>query len=153
MRRSTSMTASSIAPSDSRAILDLALRSKNRSAMRYEATNLAEKFRLLNEHWRPKIVAEINDYQLKIVKVEGDFVWHDHKDTDEAFMVIDGELRIDFRDGSVTIGTGEIYVVPKGVEHKPFAEKEALVVVIEPRGVVNTGDAGGAMTAPAGEWV
>lgn len=121
--------------------------------MNHQAVNLAEKFRLFTDQWRPRIVAEINDYQLKIVRVEGDFVWHDHKDSDEAFIVVDGELRIDFRDGSVTIRAGELYVVPRGIEHKPFAEKEAWVLVIEPRGVVNTGDAGGDRTAEGDVWV
>jgi mannose-6-phosphate isomerase-like protein (cupin superfamily) len=121
--------------------------------MKYQSINFGEKFRLFKEHWQPKVVAEINDYQLKIAKVEGDFVWHHHKDTDEAFMVIEGELRIDFRDGAVTIGAGELYVVPRGVEHKPFAATETLVVVIEPRGVVNTGDTGGEMTAGGDIWV
>jgi mannose-6-phosphate isomerase-like protein (cupin superfamily) len=121
--------------------------------VKYQSINLGEKFRLFSEHWQPKIVAEVNDYQLKIVKVEGDFVWHRHEDTDEAFIVIEGELRIDFRDGAVTIGAGELYVVPRGVEHKPFAAGETLVVVIEPRGVVNTGDTGGEMTATGDAWV
>lgn len=121
--------------------------------MQYQAINLGEKLRLVRDIWQPKVVAEINDYQLKLVKVEGDFVWHDHKDTDEAFVVLDGELRIDFRDGSVTIEPGELYVVPRGVEHKPYAEREAHVLIIEPRGIVNTGDAGGEMTAKGNVWV
>jgi mannose-6-phosphate isomerase-like protein (cupin superfamily) len=121
--------------------------------MSYEAVNLTEKFGEFHDLWRPRVVAEINDYQVKLVRVRGDFVWHDHKDTDEAFLVIAGQLRIDFRDGSVTIGAGELYVVPKGVEHKPHAENEAWVAVIEPRGIVNTGDAGGEMTAPGDVWI
>ena len=121
--------------------------------MSYKAINLAEKFRLVAERWQPKVVAELNDYQFKIVKVQGDFVWHDHTDTDEAFLVVDGELRIDFRDGAVTLKPGEMFVVPKGVEHKPFAESETRVVVIEPRGVVNTGEAGGDMTASNDVWI
>jgi mannose-6-phosphate isomerase-like protein (cupin superfamily) len=126
---------------------------KRESDMSYRPINLAEKFLLFSDHWRPRVVAEINDYQFKIVKVQGDFVWHDHRDSDEAFMVVDGELRIDFRDGSVTIGPGELYVVPKGVQHKPFAEKETRVMVIEPRGTANTGGAGGEMTAEDNVWV
>ena len=82
----------------------------------------------------------MNDYQFKLVKLKGDFVWHDHKDTDETFIVLKGSLRIDFRDGFVNIGAGEMYVVPKGVEHKPYAEQQAEVLLIEPRGVINTGD-------------
>lgn len=121
--------------------------------MSRQPVSLAEKLRLIDKHWEPKVVAEINDYQFKLVKVAGDFVWHDHKDTDEAFLVIDGELRIDFRDGAVTIGPGELYVVPAGVEHKPFAANETQVLLIEPRGVVNTGTAGGELTAEADRWI
>ncbi len=121
--------------------------------MDYESINLSEKFGLFSDQWQPKVIAEMNEYQFKIVKVEGEFVWHDHQDTDETFMVIEGELRIDFRDGSVKIGPGEMFVVPKGIEHKPFAEKETRIMVIEPRGVVNTGDAGGEMTATSDVWI
>jgi len=105
------------------------------------------------EQWTPKVVAEMNDYQFKIVKIEGDFVWHDHEDTDETFIVLDGDLRIDFRDGSVNVGRGEMFVVPKGIEHKPFAEKEVRLLLIEPRGVLNTGDQGGDRTAENDVWI
>jgi len=108
--------------------------------MEYKSINFEQKLGLFDEHWSPKVLAELNDYQFKIVKIEGDFVWHEHKDTDEAFVVLEGQLRIDFRDGSVTVGAGEMYVVPKGVEHKPFAESEVKMLLIEPRGIVNTGD-------------
>lgn len=108
--------------------------------MKYQAINFNEKFSLFQEQWQPKVIAEMNNYQFKVAKLEGDFVWHSHEDTDEAFIVLEGELRIDFRDGSVHIGKGEMYVVPKGVEHKPYAEKEVQLMLIEPRGVVNTGD-------------
>lgn len=107
---------------------------------KYQSINFNQKFDLFQEQWQPKVIAEMNDYQFKVAKLEGDFVWHSHADTDEAFIVLDGELRIDFRDGSVLIGKGEMYVVPKGVEHKPYAEKEVQLMLIEPRGVVNTGD-------------
>ena len=121
------------------------------------AINLQEKFGLFSEQWKPKVIAEMNDYQFKLVKLEGDFVWHQHAETDETFFVVEGELRIDFRiDGSagaVTIGPGEMFVVPKGVEHKPFAEREVKLMLIEPKGVVNTGDAGGEMTAKNDVWV
>ena len=90
--------------------------------MTYQAINFGKKFALFDEQWQPKVVAEMNDYQFKIVKLQGDFVWHDHKDTDETFIVIEGELRIDFRDGTVRVAAGEMFVVPKGVEHKPYAE-------------------------------
>jgi len=121
--------------------------------MTYQAINLAQKFGLFAEQWQPKVIAEMNDYQFKVVKLEGDFVWHDHQDTDETFIVLDGELRIDFRDGAVTLGPGEMFVVPKGIEHKPYAEKEVKVMLIEPRGVPNTGGAGGERTAENDVWI
>ena len=121
--------------------------------MRYEPINFAEKFGLFAEQWQPKVIAEMNDYQFKLVKLEGDFVWHDHPDTDEAFIVLDGVLRIDFRDGSVQLRAGEMFVVPKGLEHKPFAEKEVRLMLIEPRGVLNTGKAGGDRTAANDVWI
>ena len=108
--------------------------------MKYKAINFKNKLSLFDEQWTPKVIAEMNDYQFKIVKIEGDFIWHDHKDTDETFIVLEGDLRIDFRDGYVNLSAGEMYVVPKGVEHKPYAEKEVKVLLIEPRGVLNTGD-------------
>jgi mannose-6-phosphate isomerase-like protein (cupin superfamily) len=118
-----------------------------------EAINLLQKFDRFSDQWQPRVVAEMNEYQFKIVKLEGDFVWHSHAETDEAFFVIEGELRIDFRDGDVTIRPGELYVVPKGVEHKPFAEHEVKLMLIEPRGVKNTGDQDGERTAPNDVWV
>jgi len=117
------------------------------------AINLQEKLARFTEHWSPKVVAEMNDYQFKLVKIQGEFVWHSHADTDEVFLVIDGRMRIEFRDGAVTLRTGEMYVVPKGVEHRPVAEDECRVMLIEPRGVVNTGEAGGGYTAPNDVWV
>lgn len=95
----------------------------------------------------------MNDYQFKIARLEGDFIWHDHKDTDETFIVLEGELRIDFRDGAVTLRAGEMYVVPKGVEHKPYAEKEVKLMLIEPRGVLNTGDLDSQRTAQNDVWI
>src|ERR1700744_3625130 len=118
-----------------------------RDRMTYQPINFSQKFGLFDEQWQPKVVAEMNDYQFKLVKLQGDFVWHDHKDTDETFVVLEGKLRIDFRDGAVLIGPGEMFVVPKGVEHKPFAEGEVKLMLIEPRGVLNTGDVGGVRTA------
>lgn len=111
--------------------------------MQYRSINFAEKFSRFSEQWQPKVIAEMNDYQFKLARLEGDFVWHSHADTDETFIVLDGTLRIDFRDGSVQIGAGEMYIVPRGVEHKPYAEGEVKLMLIEPRGVVNTGDQGG----------
>lgn len=121
--------------------------------MNYQAINFKNKLERFDERWSPKVIAEMNDYQFKVVKLQGDFVWHDHKDTDETFIVLEGNLRIDFRDGHVDLAEGEMYVVPKGVEHKPFAQQEAKVLLIEPRGVVNTGDATGAQTAENDVWV
>jgi mannose-6-phosphate isomerase-like protein (cupin superfamily) len=121
--------------------------------MAYQPVNFRQKFALFEEQWQPKVVAEMNDYQFKVVRLQGDFVWHDHKDTDETFIVIEGDLRIDFRDGTVRIGAGEMFVVPKGVEHKPYAESEVKLLLIEPRGVPNTGDAGGERTAPNDVWI
>ena len=121
--------------------------------MKYKSINLAEKFGLLTEQWSPRVIAEMNDYQFKVVKLEGDFVWHSHKETDETFVVLEGDLRIDFRDGAVQIAAGELFIVPKGIEHKPYAAKEVKLMLIEPRGVLNTGDAGGERTAKNDVWV
>ena len=115
--------------------------------------SFAEKFELFSEHWQPKVIAELNDYQFKIVKLQGDFIWHSHAETDEAFIVIDGDLRIDFRDGAVHIGSGEMFVVPRGIEHKPYAENEVKLLLIEPRGIPSTGDAGGDRTAEQNVWI
>ncbi len=117
------------------------------------AINFARKFDLIKEQWTPKVIAEMNDYQFKLVKIQGEFVWHSHADTDETFIVIDGELRIDLRDGAVTLAAGEMAVVPRGVEHKPHAEREACVLLIEPRGVRNTGDEEGERTALNDVWI
>jgi mannose-6-phosphate isomerase-like protein (cupin superfamily) len=121
--------------------------------MTRQAINLRQKLGLFADQWQPRVIAEMNDYQFKVVKVLGDFIWHDHKDTDETFLIIDGRLRIDFRDGAVELGPGEMFVVPKGVEHKPYAENEVQVMLIEPRGVANTGHEGGDRTAPNDVWV
>ena len=117
------------------------------------AINLAEKFGLLTELWQPRVVAELNDYQFKVVRVRGDFVWHEHPDTDEAFLVLEGTLRIDLPDGSVHLSAGELFVVPRGLSHKPYAEGEVKVLLIEPRGVPNTGNVGGERTAPQDLWI
>jgi mannose-6-phosphate isomerase-like protein (cupin superfamily) len=123
------------------------------SHTRYKAINLAEKLSLFNEHWTPKVVAQMNDYQFKVVKIQGDFVWHSHADTDETFIVLEGQLRIDFRDGAVLLSAGELYVVRKGVEHKPYAEHEVKLMLIEPTGVLNTGAEGGDRTAQNDVWI
>jgi mannose-6-phosphate isomerase-like protein (cupin superfamily) len=121
--------------------------------MGYRSINFRQKFGLLAEYWQPKVVAEMNDYQFKLVKLQGDFIWHDHRDTDETFIVIEGELRIDFRDGAVQVSAGEMFIVPKGVEHKPYAESEVKLLLIEPRGVLNTGEQAGARTAENDVWI
>ena len=117
------------------------------------AINLRDKLALFSEHWSPRVVAEMNDYQFKLVKIRGEFVWHAHAETDEVFVVIDGEMTLEFRDKSVPLAAGEMYVVPRGVEHRPVAPEECCVMLVEPRGVVNTGDAGGAYTAANDVWV
>jgi mannose-6-phosphate isomerase-like protein (cupin superfamily) len=109
--------------------------------------DLAEKLSSFSEHWSPKVVARLNDYEIKVVKVQGEFVWHTHEDTDELFLVVDGELTIQLRDGDVILRPGQMFVVPRGVEHCPTAEGEVHAVLIEPVGVVNTGSAGGDLTA------
>ncbi|MEE3297105.1 MAG: cupin domain-containing protein [Planctomycetota bacterium] len=115
--------------------------------------NLKEKCSKLTKHWSPRIIAEMNDYQFKLAKVKGEFVWHDHKHTDETFIVLEGEMTLKFRDEEVDLSAGELYVVPKGTEHKPYAQNECKILIIEPRGVVNTGDAGGDLTVTEEEWV
>ena len=119
----------------------------------YLPINLGAKLAKFNDHYAPRVIAEMNDYQFKLVKIQGEFVWHRHADTDEVFLVIDGEMRIDFRDGDVTLKSGEMFVVPRGVEHKPYAQGECKLMLIEPRGVVNTGDAGGPLTAKDDVWI
>ena len=115
--------------------------------------NLAEKFGLLATHWQPKVIAELNDYQFKLVLILGEFVWHTHRDTDEAFLVLDGELAIEFRDHKVVLKAGELCVVPRGVEHRPVAQSEVKAMLIEPRGVVNTGDKTSELTAQGDVWI
>jgi Mannose-6-phosphate isomerase len=121
--------------------------------MTHRKVTLTEKFSLIKEQWSPRVVAEMNDYQFKLVKLEGDFIWHKHDDTDEVFIVIEGQMRIDLRDGAVNLNQGEMFVVPKGVEHKPYAEKECQVMLVEPRGVTNTGDQDGELTAQNDVWI
>jgi mannose-6-phosphate isomerase-like protein (cupin superfamily) len=120
--------------------------------MSYSALNLSQLQAQIDEYWSPKIIAQMNDYHFKLAKVLGEFVWHSHSDTDEAFIVLDGTLTIEFRDGQVTLEKGEMYVVPRGIEHKPVAETECQILLIEPAGTVNTGSSGGKLTA-ADEWL
>jgi mannose-6-phosphate isomerase-like protein (cupin superfamily) len=122
-------------------------------AMIYTAINLSRKFTQMTEQWSPKIIAQLNDYHLKLAKIQGEFVWHSHPETDEVFLVVAGQMSIDFRDGRVDLAAGELFVVPKGVEHKPVAAQECHILLIEPAGTVNTGDAGGPRTRSADEWI
>jgi len=115
--------------------------------------NLLEKFSKFSEHWSPKVIAEMNDYQFKLAKIQNEFTWHKHEDTDEVFLVIEGSMTIEFRDDKVELSAGEMYVVPKGVEHKPFAKEECKIMFIEPQGVKNTGDSGGELTAENDVWL
>jgi mannose-6-phosphate isomerase-like protein (cupin superfamily) len=123
------------------------------TAGKYSPINLRQKLDKFADRWAPKVVAEMNDYQFKLVKIQGEFVWHRHADTDEVFIVLDGALTIELRDGRVELSAGEMFVVPKGVEHRPRAAAECKIMLVEPRGVVNTGDAGGAYTAPSDVWI
>lgn len=121
--------------------------------MKSKAINFKEKFTKFTKHWSPQVIAEMNDYQFKLVKVEGEFVWHEHPDTDEVFIVIEGCLNIEFRDDIVTLHAGEMFVIPKGIEHKPWAKSECKIMIIEPKGVVNTGDADSELTAKNDIWI
>ena len=115
--------------------------------------SLRNKFEKFTEQWQPKVIARMNDYEFKLARLEGEFVWHSHADTDETFLVIDGELTIELRDGAVHLKAGEMFVVPRGVEHKPSARQECKIMLIEPSGTINTGDAGGVRTAPNDVWI
>lgn len=121
--------------------------------MTYQPINFEEKLSKFSEHWLPKIVAQMNDYHFKVVKVQGEFVWHDHPETDEVFVVLNGQLEIQFRDGKVTLNEGEMFVVPKSVEHKPVAENECHILLVEPAGTVNTGEVVSERKAPNDVWI
>jgi mannose-6-phosphate isomerase-like protein (cupin superfamily) len=121
--------------------------------MNYQVINFHNKFHLFSDHWSPRIIGQMNDYHFKLVKILGEFVWHSHSATDEVFIVLDGNMEIRFRDGLVTLKSGEMYIVPKGVEHKPYAVQECSVLLIEPAGTINTGDAGGDKTAADNIWI
>lgn len=117
------------------------------AGMALESVDLSQKLSKVDEHWSPKVVARLNDYEIKVVKLQGEFVWHTHEETDELFLVVSGELTIQLRDGDVVLRPGQLYVVPRGVEHCPRALGEVHAVLIEPAGVVNTGDVGCPLTA------
>lgn len=115
--------------------------------------NFKEKLALFSDHWAPKVIAEMNDYQFKLVKIKGDFVWHQHDHTDEVFIVIQGAMKIEMEKETICLKAGEMFVVPKGVRHKPIAEDECHVMLVEPRGVVNTGEAQSDLTASNDVWI
>lgn len=121
--------------------------------MEYQPINLNDKLSKFSEYWSPKIIAQINNYHFKLAKVQGEFVWHDHPETDEVFLVLKGKLDIHFRDGVVTLKEGELYVVLKGVEHKPVAAEECHILLVEPAGTVNTGEVVDEKTAPNDVWI
>jgi mannose-6-phosphate isomerase-like protein (cupin superfamily) len=121
--------------------------------MNYSAINFSEKLDKFSEHWTPKIIAQMNEFHFKLVKIQGDFIWHSHQDTDETFVVLDGAMTIHFRDGSVHLQSGEMFVVPKEIEHKPSAKQECKVLLIEPKGTRNTGDKESELTAKDNAWI
>jgi mannose-6-phosphate isomerase-like protein (cupin superfamily) len=115
--------------------------------------NLREKLSMFSDHWAPKVITELNDYQIKLVKIQGDFIWHNHEETDELFFVIKGKMNIEFDNETIELKEGEMYVVPKGIKHKPYAENECEVMLIEPREVVNTGKVNTILTASNDVWI
>ena len=115
--------------------------------------NLASKYNKINEHWSPKVVAEMNDYQFKLAKIKDDFIWHSHEDTDETFIVIEGKISIEFEDETIELSEGEMIVVPKGKKHRPYADEEAKIMLIEPKGVRNTGDIVSDLTSDDNQWI
>ena len=115
--------------------------------------NIKAKFNLFKDHWSPKVIAEMNNYQFKLVKIKGEFIWHNHKDTDEVFIVIEGSMNIDFKNKTQLLKTGDMIVIKKGEEHKPYSKDECKVLIIEPKGVINTGDESGMLTAENDKWI
>ena len=115
--------------------------------------NLKSKFQKFTDQWSPKVIEEMNDYQFKLVKIENDFTWHKHEDTDETFLVVEGKMGIEFEDQTVELSEGEMIVIPKGKKHKPYADKEAKIMIIEPKGVTNTGDVVNELTSKNDQWI
>ena len=115
--------------------------------------NFLSKFSKFNKLWSPKVIAEMNDYQFKLAKIKNDFIWHSHEGSDEAFIVIKGSMSIEFEDETVKLNEGEMIVVPKGKKHRPFAEEEAKIMLIEPRGISNTGDTVSELTSENDQWI
>ncbi len=121
--------------------------------MKTEAINFKEKFSKFSGLWKPKVIAEMNDYQFKLAKIQGEFVWHSHSETDEVFIVVEGKMKIEFREGEIELSEGEMFVVPKGIEHKPKAENECKILLVEPKGVVNTGETESDLKAENDVWI
>ena len=121
--------------------------------MKCKKINLEEKFSKFNEVWTPKVIAEMNDFQFKLVKIKDHFVWHSHKETDEVFLVIEGEMTIFFRDSELILKAGELVSIPMGIEHKTESKKGCKILIVEKSGVVNTGATGGNLTAPIDDWI
>ena len=121
--------------------------------MNYQPINFHDKLLKISEPWSPKNIAQMNDYHFKLVKVQGEFIWHDHPETDEVFIVLAGQLELQFRDGSVVLNEGEMFVVPKGVEHKPVAGQECHILLVEPAGTVNTGEIVNERTTANDVWI
>ena len=115
--------------------------------------NFKNKFQKFTDQWSPKVIAELNDYQFELVKIQNDFIWHKHDDTDEVFIVMDGEMFIEFETETIKLEKGEMIVVPKGTKHRPYANNEASIMLVEPRGIVNTGDEIDKLTAPNDQWI
>ena len=111
------------------------------------------KYKKFNDLWSPKVIAEMNDYQFKLAKIKDDFIWHQHSDTDEVFIVIEGTINIEFEDETVKLDAGEMIVVPKGKKHRPYAKEEAKIMLVEPKGVTNTGDIESDLTALNDQWI
>jgi mannose-6-phosphate isomerase-like protein (cupin superfamily) len=118
-----------------------------------EKINIKSKLKTFSDLWSPKVIAEMNDYQFKLVKIKDDFIWHSHEDTDEVFIVLEGSMHIEFNDETVKLSEGELLVVPKGTKHRPFAHEEATIMLVEPRGVINTGDTNSDLTAKNDQWI
>ena len=118
-----------------------------------QPVNLIQKASLIDQQWSPRVVAQMNDYQFKVVRIEGEFIWHSHPETDEAFLVLEGLLRIDLPEGCVQVKPGELYVVPHGMTHRTAAQTETTLLMIEPQGVLNTGHEGGERTAMNDVWI
>ena len=119
----------------------------------FNKINFKDKFSKFSQHWQPKVVANLNDYEIKLVKLKGDFVWHQHEQTDEAFFVLKGAIQIEVENHTVSLNEGEMLVVPKGVRHKPYADEEAEVMLIEPKDIRNTGNIENDLTAPNDDWI